>query len=194
VQTRPIATDGVAWSVGQSVTTANPAKTAESIDMPFGLCDSGGPEKALLDGVLHGVQIHMQGTILREKGAAYSKVLETLCRELYKMTETTEMPCGMWTPVGPRVHGSTYEIRVHTGATWRTRLNRPCAAAMRPFCQITLTTCYYSYYSINTEKCVIPSLTYLPIHNPLSYLYSVFLCLLASRSTSAANASSLTWR
>ena len=30
---------------------------------------------------------------------------------------------------------------VHTGATWRIRLNRPCAAAMRSFCQITLTTC-----------------------------------------------------
>jgi len=30
---------------------------------------------------------------------------------------------------------------VHIGATWRIRLNRSCAAAMRPFCQITLTTC-----------------------------------------------------
>jgi len=26
-------------------------------------------------------------------------------------------------------------------ATWRIRLSRLCAAAMRPFCQITLTTC-----------------------------------------------------
>jgi len=32
---------------------------------------------------------------------------------------------------------------VHIGATWRMRLNRPCAAAMRSFCQITLTTCLY---------------------------------------------------
>jgi len=24
----------------------------------------------------------------------------------------------------------------HTGATWRIRLNRPCAAAMRPICRI----------------------------------------------------------
>jgi len=30
---------------------------------------------------------------------------------------------------------------VHTGATWRIRLNRPCAAK-RPYCKITLTTCY----------------------------------------------------
>ena len=29
-------------------------------------------------------------------------------------------------------------MRVHIGAIWRIRLNRPCAAAMRRFCQITL--------------------------------------------------------
>jgi len=38
---RPIATDGVAWSVGLSVclsvTTVSPAKTAEPIDVPFGM-------------------------------------------------------------------------------------------------------------------------------------------------------------
>ena len=35
---------------------------------------------------------------------------------------------------------------VHIGATWQIRLNRPCAAATRPFCEIrpTLTTCYSS--------------------------------------------------
>jgi len=32
-------------------------------------------------------------------------------------------------------------MRVHIGATWQIRLNRPCAAAMRAFCQITLATC-----------------------------------------------------
>jgi len=36
---QPIATDGIAWSVGQSVcwsvTTVNPVKTAEPIEMPF---------------------------------------------------------------------------------------------------------------------------------------------------------------
>ena len=31
---------------------------------------------------------------------------------------------------------------VHTGSTWRIAFNRPCAAAMRPSCHITLTTCY----------------------------------------------------
>jgi len=68
---RPVVTDRVAWSVCQSVgrslclsvTAVSPAKTAEPIEMPFGI----------------------------------------------------------WTRVG-----------LHTGATWRTILNSPCAAAMRP--------------------------------------------------------------
>jgi len=34
---------------------------------------------------------------------------------------------------------------VHIDATWRIRLNRPCAAAMRP-CQITLTTCCWRWW------------------------------------------------
>jgi len=33
----PIVTDGVAWSVGLSVTIVSPAKTAKPIEMPFGL-------------------------------------------------------------------------------------------------------------------------------------------------------------
>jgi len=33
---------------------------------------------------------------------------------------------------------------VHSGATWRIRLNRPCAAAIRPFCESTLAT-YYTH-------------------------------------------------
>jgi len=34
---RPIVKDGLAWSVGLSVTIVSPAKTAEQIKMPFGL-------------------------------------------------------------------------------------------------------------------------------------------------------------
>jgi len=36
---------------------------------------------------------------------------------------------------------SVWHDGVHVGATWRIRLNRPCATAMRPFWRITLTTC-----------------------------------------------------
>jgi len=48
-----------------------------------------------------------------------------------KTAEPIEMPFGLWTRMGPRkhvLHG------VAIGATWRIRLNRACAAAMRPFC------------------------------------------------------------
>ena len=34
---QPVVTDGVAWSVGQSVMIVSPAKMAEPIEMPFGV-------------------------------------------------------------------------------------------------------------------------------------------------------------
>jgi len=52
---RLIVTDRVAWSVGRSVcrsvTVVNPAKTVESIEMPFGLRTRVGPRNRVLDGV-----------------------------------------------------------------------------------------------------------------------------------------------
>jgi len=46
-----IATDRVAWSVGLSVTLVSHAKTAEPIEMPFGLRTRVGPGNHALDGV-----------------------------------------------------------------------------------------------------------------------------------------------
>jgi len=40
---RPIVTDRVAWSLGGSVTIVSPAKTAEPIEMQFGLKTQMGP-------------------------------------------------------------------------------------------------------------------------------------------------------
>ena len=58
-------------------------------------------------------------------------------RVLCKMTEPRcRLGCGLVWDQGSMLRG------VHIGANWRIRLNRPCVAAMRPFCQITLTTCY----------------------------------------------------
>jgi len=59
---RPIVTDRVAWSVCLSVSLSamvvNRAKTAEPIQMPFGLYTQVGPNKH----ALHGVQIpHAKG-------------------------------------------------------------------------------------------------------------------------------------
>ena len=50
---RLVATDGVTWSVCRSVTIVSPAKTAEPIEMPFGLCTRVGPRNHVLDGGAH---------------------------------------------------------------------------------------------------------------------------------------------
>jgi len=47
---RPIATDRVAWSVSRSVIVESTAKTAESIDMPFGTWSQVGPGNHVSDG------------------------------------------------------------------------------------------------------------------------------------------------
>ena len=60
-----IVTDGVAWSVCRSVcrsvTIVSPAKTAEAIEMPFGLWTRVGPGKHVLDGGAH--WLHLANTI-----------------------------------------------------------------------------------------------------------------------------------
>jgi len=55
------------------------------------------------------------------------------------MAEPIEMLFGLWTGVVTRKHVLDRGWGVH-GATWRTRLNCPCVAAMRPFGKITFTT------------------------------------------------------
>jgi len=60
-----------------------------------------------------------------------------------KTAEPIEVLFGMWTWVDGWVQGSMYYMGVHIVATWRIRLNRPCAAAMRPLCEVTLTTWYF---------------------------------------------------
>jgi len=52
---RPILKDGVAWSVGRSVTVMSPAKTAEPIDMSFGLWSLVGQRNHV--GLFGGVQV-----------------------------------------------------------------------------------------------------------------------------------------
>jgi len=58
----------------------------------------------------------------------------TSCAE---MAEPIEMPFGLWTWVGPRK-----DVGCTPSTIWQIPLNRPCAAAMRHFCQIILITCY----------------------------------------------------
>ena len=115
---RPVVTY-VAWSVclsvGLYVTIVNPAKTDKLIETLFEILCEVGPKKHVLVG-----------------GPGPTCAMEISSGGRSNPSELIEMPFGVWTLVGPRKHG----------ATWRIRLNRPCAAAMRPFCQITLTTRY----------------------------------------------------
>jgi len=62
---------------------------------------------------------------------------------------------------------------MHIGATWQIRLSRPCAVAMRPFSQITLSTCYtylyfwhYTFYRTAETTCTV-----------LLFLFARFLML-----------------
>ena len=48
---RPGSTEPVAWSVGRSITLTGPAKTAEPIDVPFGIWTPEGPGKHVVDGM-----------------------------------------------------------------------------------------------------------------------------------------------
>jgi len=61
---RPILTDQVALPVGLTV-TVEPYKTAEPIEIPFGLRTGVGPRNYVLDGGQH---TQWEGTSLRGKG------------------------------------------------------------------------------------------------------------------------------
>jgi len=98
MQLRPIVTNRVAWSVCRFVTLVSPAKTAEPIEMPFGLRTLVGPGNHVLDG---GADPPREGAIfLGGKGAFQCKV-----GTLYGLlAEPIEMPFGLWAQMGPRNH------------------------------------------------------------------------------------------
>jgi len=76
--------------------------------------------------------------LLQHATAIYSRY-RAVYSECAKTAEPIEMPFGLRIRMDQRNHvlGG-----VHIGATLRIPLYRLCAAAMRSFCQITLTTCY----------------------------------------------------
>jgi len=76
----------------------------------------------------------------------YSMVCRSVCPA--KSAEPIEMPFGLWNRVGRRKHVLD---GVFISATWRVRLNRPRAVAMRPFCQ-TLTLYYIIFNFIRCNK------------------------------------------
>ena len=140
---RPIVTDEVAWSVCQSV--------GLSVSHDCEPCKNGWTDRDvvwdaqwsetkthLLDG---GPDSHAEGQFWGGKGQSIEKYRDHLPWALQQTAEPIEMPFVAWTPVGPRKH--VLDRSIH----WRNlvnTMNRPCATAMRSFCQITLTTCYKS--------------------------------------------------
>ena len=117
---------------GRSVVSC--ANTTELIEMSFGFRSRVGPRNHVLN---RGSDRPMWRCNFERKGHALACSI-TLCRELCKNGWTSRDAIWVVDPGGLRKHvlGG-----VHTSATWRIPLNHPCAAAMRPFCQITLTTC-----------------------------------------------------
>jgi len=118
---RPIVTDRVTWSVclsvGLSVTIVSPTKTAERIEMPFGLWAWVGPGNHVLDG---GPDLPCESSILRGKwGMATHSKVGTLWSELRKNGCTNrdavwdDKSCGKLGPRNRALDG------VHIGATWR---------------------------------------------------------------------------
>ena len=63
----------------------------------------------------------------------------TFCRELHKTAEPIDLPFGLWTPVDRMMHKFNRIGQVAPmcrRGTWRIRLNRPSAAAMRPYVEL----------------------------------------------------------
>jgi len=71
---RPIVTDRVAWSVGLSVTVVSPAKTAQPIEMPFGLRTGIGPRNHC---ITRGSDPPLEGAITRGKGQLYKALVHS---------------------------------------------------------------------------------------------------------------------
>ena len=108
----------------------SPAKTAEPIQMLFGLWARVG----LRNHVLHeGPDLRMRRGNFEWERAPCCKVQGRSAVRCAKTAEPIEMPFGFWTWMGPRKH---VLHRVHIGVTRRIRLNRPCAAAMRPYAKL----------------------------------------------------------
>jgi len=116
---------------------------------------------------------HAKGQCLGErKVIAWRYARRNSAMSWAKMTEPIKVLFGLWTRVGPRkyVLGG-----MHTGATCRQiPLNHPCVLAMRPFCQITLTTCFqiqinadlkcsWNCYNVQTPLAVELALPYATI-------------------------------
>jgi len=82
----------VGWSVSLSVTLVSPAKTAESIEMPFGLWTRVGPRNHVLDGI---PDPPMGSGNFEGKGASHCKIWEHSAVSCAKTAEPIEVRFGL---------------------------------------------------------------------------------------------------
>ena len=108
---RPIVADRVAWSVGLSVTLVSPAKTAEPIEMPFGLRTQAVPRNYLLHG---GPDSSMGRDNFEGETGAHCKVWGLSAVTCAKTAELIDLSFGLWTR---EAKGSTSSI-VFPGGAW----------------------------------------------------------------------------
>jgi len=106
----PFVTDRVTWSVCWSVMIVSPAKTTESIEMPFG-CGLGWAQGILY--LMVSRSSHTKGQF-RGEGTAHCKLQGHSVVSCAKMADPIEMPFVVWTWVGVSKHVSD---GVHIGAT-----------------------------------------------------------------------------
>jgi len=94
---RSIVTDQVAWSIGRSVTLMSPVKTAEPIEMPFGLRTPVGIGNHVLHG---GPDAPWEGTILMVKGRPIVKYRDTLRSSVQQRLNRSRcrLGCGLGAP------------------------------------------------------------------------------------------------
>jgi len=94
----------------------SPAKTAEPIEMLFGLWTHVGPRNhVVLDG---GRDPHAKGQFCGVKGWPIVGPSDVSCA---KTAEPVKMPFGVWNRMGPKKHVLDGG---HIGTIWRIRLNR----------------------------------------------------------------------
>ena len=138
----PIVTDRVVWSVGLSVTLVSPAKTAESIDRDaVWVEDSDGPREPC---IRWGPDPPWEGAIFRGKGRSIVKYRDSLQSSVRKRLNRLRCCLGYGLGLVERSTSSIIFARWcqctiiggHVSATLRIRLNRPSAAAMRPYVKL----------------------------------------------------------
>jgi len=88
-----------------------------------------------------------------------------------KTAEPIEMSFGLLARVDPGTHvlGG-----MHIGATWRTRLNRPCVAAMRPFVKLVLSVVLNIESNSYLASCFVPLFHRSPLTAVPTRSYAVY--------------------